>query len=95
MSICHYYTMKNKMINEYDTWEIVDLVVERKMTKLQIGSLINSTELKKLPTLSETSEWKELNNKLTLLENALYERGGYNQRHLDMYEQSLYKRGLI
>ena len=87
--------MKNKMKHIFDTWDIVDLVVERKMAKSQISSLINSTELKQLSTLSETSEWKQLNNKLTLLENALYERGGYNERHLDMYEQSLYERGLI
>ena len=47
----------------FDTWDIVDLVVERKMAKSQISSLIKSTELKQLSTLSETSEWKQLNNK--------------------------------
>lgn len=84
------------MIKEdYKNQDVVDLVVERVMIKSQITSLIRETKIDDLPKLSESSELKNLYSKKTSLEEAIYNMGAYNERHIDLYEKSLYERGLI
>ena len=79
--------------DKYENMDIVDVVRERMRIKSQISSLIIATDINDLPTLSDTSEWKKLNSEKSLLEDELYLRGAYNERHIDIYEKSLKEGG--
>ena len=81
--------------DKYENMDIVDVVRERMRIKSQISSLIIATDINDLPTLSDTSEWKKLNSEKSLLEDELYLRGAYNERHIDIYEKSLKEGGHI
>ena len=80
---------------DYKNQETEDLVIERVMIKSQITSLIRETKIDDIPDLTISKEWKSLYASKFLIEHELKNRGCHNERHIDMYERSLYERGLI
>ena len=80
---------------DYKNQDNEDLVIERVMIKSQITSLIRETEIADLPKLKENKEMKKLQFLKSAIEDELIARGSWNERGIDMYERSLYERGLI
>tara|TARA_Y100001972_G_C7501404_1_gene253772 strand:+ start:41 stop:295 length:255 start_codon:yes stop_codon:yes gene_type:complete len=80
---------------DYKNQDNEDLVIERVMIKSQITSLIRETETADLPKLKENKEMRKLQFLKSAIEDELIARGSWNERGIDMYERSLYERGLI